>query len=177
MLKLKRGMKEDDGPIAHTSGNTSTSKRGDENRDEKKKTSEYENLPKGFFDDKEKDIMVRENISLSKINQKIGEIKKQKKNILLEFKMMENVYEEKKNSYIDYLYDDKFDDKEHILDEIVRKSTNRGVVKMDTEEGKQNEKKNKKKKKEKKKAKRNTNNFQLDDEHGDIFHWRNKSLF
>ncbi|KJP85716.1 hypothetical protein AK88_04638 [Plasmodium fragile] len=173
MLKLKRGMKESDGPIAHTSGNTPTSKCADENRDEGKKTNEYENLPKGFFDDKEKDIMVRENISLAKINQKIGEIKKQKKNILVEFKMMQNVYEEKKNSYIDYLYDDKFDDKEHILDEIVKKSTNRGVVEMDTHEGKQKQKKNNKKKKEK----RNANNLQLDDEHGDIFHWRKKSLF
>ncbi|CAA9988997.1 conserved Plasmodium protein, unknown function [Plasmodium knowlesi strain H] len=177
MLKLKRGMREADGHIAHTSGNTATSRYADEERDDGKKTSEYGNLPRGFFDDKEKDIMVRENISLPKINQKIGEIKKQKKNILLEFKMMENAYQEKKNSYIDYLYDDKFDDKEHILDEIVRKSTNRGVVEMNTQEDKQSEKKKKKKKKEKKKVKRNTNHFQLDDEHGDIFHWRNKSLF
>ncbi|EUD68639.1 hypothetical protein C922_01038 [Plasmodium inui San Antonio 1] len=185
MLKLKRGMKEGDAPIAHTRGNTPTSKRADENREEGKKTNEYENLPRGFFDDKEKDILVRENLSLSKINQKIGEIKKQKKNILLEFKTIENVYEEKKNSYIDYLYDDKFDDKEQILDEIVRKSANRGVAEMDPQEGKQKQEKNRKKKKERNKekkkpkrnAQRNESNFQLDDEHEDIFHWRKKTLF
>ncbi|CAG9477716.1 conserved Plasmodium protein, unknown function [Plasmodium vivax] len=185
LLKLKRGMKEADGKIAHIFGNTPSRKRADENRDEGKKTNEYENLPRGFFDDKEKDILVRENISLSKINQKIGEIKKQKKNILLEFKTMEKVYEEKKNSYIDYLYDDKFDDKEQILNEIVRKSTSRGAAEMDglncaqrKEEQKEGKKGRKKgRKKEKKQEKRNANTFQLDDEHGDIFHWRKKSLF
>ncbi|GAW81705.1 hypothetical protein, conserved [Plasmodium gonderi] len=185
LLNLKRGQIKNEGPSAHP--NTPNVKRIEEYPNNGKKTNEYENLPRGFFDDKEKDILVRENISLHKINQKIGEIKKQKKNILLEYKTLESVYEEKKNNYIDYLYDDKFDDKEHILNEIKIKSANLqnlkksfgsrgldGESETDSQKGIQRVKKKKKKKNS---IRKKSNKYQLYDEHGDIFDWKKKSPF
>ncbi|SOV24585.1 conserved Plasmodium protein, unknown function [Plasmodium sp. DRC-Itaito] len=90
-------------------------------------TTQKEHIPKGFFDDEEKDILIRENISLSQLNLKIKELKNEMKRILSEDKNTEQMFEEKKNNFIDYLYDDKFDNKEHFLKEIKKKKRNKNV--------------------------------------------------
>ncbi|CDU19017.1 hypothetical protein YYC_01923 [Plasmodium yoelii 17X] len=133
-------------------------------------TNKKNNIPKGFFDDKEKDILVRENISLSKINQKIEEIKKRKKLFLKEYKNTENLFEEKKNTYIDYLYDDKFDNKENILNEIKTQKNNLYY-------NKKNEFKIKDEKKTKKQKHANNKDDELYDFENDLFDWRTKNIF
>ncbi|CRG93905.1 conserved Plasmodium protein, unknown function [Plasmodium gallinaceum] len=133
-----------------------------------KKNTHSDNIPKGFFDNKEKDIFIREKISLSTLNQKIAEIKKQKKNILLEYKNIEKTYEEKKNNYIDYLYDDKYDNKTKILNELKKKTTNLEHLKDKITKIR----KEKKKKKLQKKV-----NAKFDDNDQIIYDWRKKSFF
>ncbi|SCM22715.1 conserved Plasmodium protein, unknown function [Plasmodium chabaudi adami] len=132
-------------------------------------TNKKNNIPKGFFDDREKDILVRENVSLSKINQKIEEIKKRKKLFLKEYKNTENLFEEKKNTYIDYLYGDKFDNKENILNEIKTQTNNLY--------NKKNEFKTKDEKKKKKQKQTNNKDDELYDFENDLFDWRTKNIF
>ncbi|CXI66713.1 conserved Plasmodium protein, unknown function [Plasmodium berghei] len=154
----------------YTYGNIGTNIQNN-NNDKKlhNNTNKKNNIPKGFFDDKEKDILVRENISLSKINQKIEEIKKRKKKILKEYKNTENLFEEKKNTYIDYLYGDKFDNKENILNEIKTQTNNLYY-------NKKNEFKIKDEKKKKKKYANNKDD-ELYDFENDLFDWRTKNIF
>ncbi|SBT37453.1 conserved Plasmodium protein, unknown function [Plasmodium ovale wallikeri] len=149
------------------------SNQNDQKNDNDTKTKmQQENIPKGFFDDKEKDIFVRENVSLSKINQKIEEIKKQKKKMLLEYKNTEKIYEEEKNNYIDYLYDDNFDNKEDILNEIKTRAMNLSNVKNEVNE--RSKEQIKKKRKEKIVKKKESKFYNMEE---DFFDWRKKNFY
>ncbi|CRH00809.1 conserved Plasmodium protein, unknown function [Plasmodium relictum] len=133
------------------------------------KNTQNENIPKGFFDDKEKEIFIREKVSLSTLDQKIAEVKKQKKKILLEYKNVENIYEEKMNNYIDYLYDDKYDNKTEILNELKTKVINVNHLK---DKVKKIKKQKNKITKHKKKV-----NTKLDVTNQIFSDWRKKSFF
>ncbi|VWU52320.1 conserved protein, unknown function [Hepatocystis sp. ex Piliocolobus tephrosceles] len=150
----------------------------------KKKThKQKKNIPEGFFDDKEQDILIRENISLAKINEKIEEIRKEKNKILTDNKNTENIFEEKKNYYIDYLYDDKFDNKENVLNEIKTKMSGlHNVLKIKNDkDGALNQVDNfhkmSKKKKKKKNIDKKKSNIQFDQiEEESMFDWRKKKI-
>ncbi|ETW34565.1 hypothetical protein PFUGPA_02464 [Plasmodium falciparum Palo Alto/Uganda] len=136
-------------------------------------TTQKENIPKGFFDDEEKDILIRENISLSQLNLKIKELKNEMNRILSEDKNTEQMYEEKKNNFIDYLYDDKFDNKEHFLKEIKKKKKNKNV-KINKFKNKIMERKEQKIKNNPKKVMK-MGNSQMDFDEM-LFDWRKKKI-
>ncbi|CAD2108827.1 hypothetical protein YYG_01469 [Plasmodium vinckei petteri] len=164
LLNIKKNSQYGFGTIGTNIQNNNNDKELHNNNANKKN-----NIPKGFFDDREKDILVRENVSLSKINQKIEEIKKRKKLFLKEYKNTENLFEEKKNTYIDYLYGDKFDNKENILNEIKTQTNNLY--------NKKNEIKTKDEKKKKKQKQTNNKDDELYDFENDLFDWRTKNIF
>ncbi|CAD2095738.1 conserved Plasmodium protein, unknown function [Plasmodium vinckei lentum] len=164
LLNIKKNSQYGFGTIGTNIQNNNNDKELHNNNKNKKN-----NIPKGFFDDREKDILVRENVSLSKINQKIEEIKKRKKLFLKEYKNTENLFEEKKSTYIDYLYGDKFDNKENILNEIKTQTNNLY--------NKKNEFKPKDEKKKKKQKQTNNKDDELYDFENDLFDWRTKNIF
>lgn len=81
-------------------------------------TNGNENIPKGFFDDQEKDILVRNKISLSSLNHNIAMIKKEKKKILSMYASIDNLENSRVSKFIDFLYDDNDYKKDEIMKDI-----------------------------------------------------------
>lgn len=111
----------------------------EEIKDEKKNRKEKENnkdkanidrisekkdvhlLPKGFFDDKEKKEFLKTHSDLEKIDEQIQFLENEKKILLQEYENFDFVYNEKINNYIDYLYDDEYENNEVIIQKIKKK--------------------------------------------------------
>lgn len=91
----------------------------DMNEIEKKK--DVQQLPKGFFDCTEKKEYLKSQSDLVKIDEQIKFLENEKRKMLQEYENAGHLYDEKINNYIDYLYDDEYEDKESLLQQLKEK--------------------------------------------------------